>query len=308
MEAARILVVDDDELTLTVLRKMLEADGYEVDTCSTASEALARCLHASYDLILCDMWMSGLSGKDFYLKIKQGFPEYQRRIVFITGDIASEATWGFIDERRLPYVLKPISRPLLRRKMQEILGAPQESAAGEAGKLPWNGEERRNQPRIAVADTALVRPGDGMPAEDETAVVVNASPAAIYFLSDRDYRVGMRTAVKYPHQGSAGAEREGLVVRVDLHPDGRRGVAVALRGEPGSAAAPGAAPLARAASAALPPEVVAASLARLGLDEEEQARRREEELEELRRVHDQVLDQRDRLAAEEAELRKKLAE
>ena len=122
MEVARILVIDDDDLTLTILRKMLEADGYEVEVCSSASEALAKLLHASFDAVLCDMWMSGMSGKDFYLQLKQGFPEYQRRVVFITGDIASEATWEFIDERHLPYVIKPISRPLLRRKVCEIVG------------------------------------------------------------------------------------------------------------------------------------------------------------------------------------------
>ena len=66
-DVARILIIDDEDLTLSILRKMLEADGYEVDSCSSGSEALACLLHSSYDAILCDMWMSGMSGKEFYL-------------------------------------------------------------------------------------------------------------------------------------------------------------------------------------------------------------------------------------------------
>jgi diguanylate cyclase (GGDEF)-like protein len=50
-----------------------------------------------------------------------------------------------------------------------------------------------------------------------------------------------------------------------------------------------------------------ASADRLSHDDEE-ARRKEEEMAELKRTHDQVLDQRDRLASEEASLKKKLEE
>src|SRR3990170_3851987 len=157
MEAARILVIDDDDLTLTILRKMLEADGYEVEVCSSGSDALARLLHCSFDAVLCDMWMTGMNGKDFYLQLKQGFPEYQRRVVFITGDIASEATWEFIDERHLPYVIKPISRPLLRRSLRDIVGdrpLPQEEGAG---KPDWNGVNRRRHRRVAIKANVRVR-------------------------------------------------------------------------------------------------------------------------------------------------------
>ena len=82
-EGTRVLVIDDDDLTLTILRKLLESEGYEVEACSSGSEALAKLLHSSFDAILCDMWMAGMNGKEFYLQLKQGFPEYQRRIVLV---------------------------------------------------------------------------------------------------------------------------------------------------------------------------------------------------------------------------------
>ena len=209
MEAARILVIDDDDLTLTILRKMLEAEGYEVEVCSSGSEALAQLLHCSYDAILCDMWMAGMSGKDFYLQLKQGFPEYQRRVVFITGDIASEATWEFIDERHLPYVIKPISRPLLRRKVQEIAGdRPLRQPAG-AGQSTWDGVNRRRQRRVAINAKVRVRRKKWEVAGPDTTNVVNASRGGIFFVSDREYRVGMEVFVAYPYTGYDDVEQDG---------------------------------------------------------------------------------------------------
>jgi diguanylate cyclase (GGDEF)-like protein len=306
-------VIDDDDLTLTILRKMLEADGYEVDVCSSGSEALARLLHSSFDAVLCDMWMSGMSGRDFYLQLKQGFPEYQRRVIFITGDIASEATWEFIDERHLPYVIKPISRPLLRRKVCEIVGdRPVRQVEGES-RPAWDGVNRRRHRRVAINASARVRRKKWEVAGPDTASVVNASRGGIFFVSDREYRVGMEVLVAYPFTGYDDVEQDGYVVRVEEQADGKRGVAIAIGEE---------ALMARASFAGseedvrrhhiMTPGELATSpldspLGRLG-HEDEETRRREEELAELKLTHDKVVDQRDRLASEEASLRKKLEE
>src|ERR1051325_9328992 len=227
MEPARILIIDDDDLTLTILSKMLESDGYEVEVCSSGSAALAKLLHASYDAMLCDMWMAGMNGKDFYLQLKQGFPEYQRRVVFITGDIASEATWEFIDERHLPYVIKPISRPLLRRKLREIVGE-RPMPQPEVIKPTWDGINRRRNRRVAITATARVRRKKWEVAGPDTASVINASRGGIFFISDREYRVGMEVLVAYPYTGYDDVEQDGYVVRVEEKSDGKHGVAIAI--------------------------------------------------------------------------------
>ena len=317
MEPARLLIIDDDDLTLTILRKMLESDGYEVDVCSSGSEALAKLLHCSFDAMLCDMWMTGMNGKEFYLQLKQGFPEYQRRVIFITGDIASEATWEFIDERHLPYVIKPISRPLLRRKVREIVGvrpAPQPNTVVKPG---WDGVNRRRNRRVAINAAARVRRKKWEVAGPDNASVVNASRGGIYFLSDREYRVGMEVLVAYPFTGYEDVEQDGYVVRVEEKGDGKRGVAIAIGEEAVTAREAYAgseedvrrhhilsAATHSASSAPIPENTAFASIS----PEDEDLRRKTEEFEELRRTHDSVLDQRDKLAAEEAALKKKMEE
>ena len=148
--------------------------------------------------------------------------------------------------------------------------------------------------------------------------VVNASKEAIYFLADREYRVGTEVLVAFPYVGYNDIEQEGYVVRVEEQTKGRRGVAIALRE---------AAAAARANSAgseedvrrhhilsmadlstqtlltdALAGETAAAKIA----GERAEARRLAEELDELKTTHGQVVDQRDRLIAEEAKLAKRL--
>ena len=308
-DAIRILVVDDDEMTRTILSRLLEAEGYEVEACLSGSEALSRLLHCDYDVILCDMWMTGMNGKDFYLQLKQGFPEYQRRIVFITGDIASEVTWEFIDERRLPYVIKPISRPLLRRKVQEIVGERPVRESPHA----WDGVDRRRSRRIPLKAPVRVRRNRWEVAAPDMPTVMNASRRGIFFTTDREYRVGMEVLVAYPYTGYDDVEQGGYVVRVIDMPEGRRGVAIALGEEAVAArtAFEGSEEDMRRHHILAPGELagpLAGSVSRLATDNDEPARRLAEENTELKRIHDQVLDQRDRLAAQEAELKKQLEE
>jgi len=327
--APKILVVDDDELTLAVLRKLLEAEDYQVEVCLSGHDALMRLAEKSYDAILCDMWMNGMSGKDFYLLLKQNCPHYQRKVIFITGDIASEATWEFIDERHLPYVIKPINRPLLRKKLLEIIGEPK----GAAARMSTPAEARGRQPRAVINDAVQVRRKGSEVLGADTAVVVNASRGGIFFMSDREYRVGMDVVVAYPYTGVNDVEQDGYVVRVEEMPDGRRGVAVAI-GEDAAAAraaASGSTPRRRSGRgrgddppgqrswvssevATVYPvqhpapkfsaDDTAVSIRLAEVDE--QARRLAEELEKLKRIHDQVIEERDRLAADEANLKKRL--
>ena len=60
-ELTRILVVDDEEDLCEILKFNLEAEGYEVDTANSGEEALQKDV-ASYQLVLLDVMMGGMSG------------------------------------------------------------------------------------------------------------------------------------------------------------------------------------------------------------------------------------------------------
>ena len=59
MAFARLLLVDDDELTRTGLQVVLEAHEFEVVAASTVNEALKRIASESFDVLLSDLHMPG---------------------------------------------------------------------------------------------------------------------------------------------------------------------------------------------------------------------------------------------------------
>jgi CheY-like chemotaxis protein len=58
----RALIVDDDELNRTMLRRMLARNGWTVDEVTNGQAAVEACRHTEYDLVLLDIRMPGISG------------------------------------------------------------------------------------------------------------------------------------------------------------------------------------------------------------------------------------------------------
>ncbi|MCW0483864.1 response regulator transcription factor [Gaoshiqia sediminis] len=61
---SRILIVEDEQAMLTGLRDNLEFEGYEVDTADRGDDGLKKLQTGTYDLVLLDVMLPGLSGFD----------------------------------------------------------------------------------------------------------------------------------------------------------------------------------------------------------------------------------------------------
>ncbi|MFZ1987228.1 MAG: response regulator [Desulfatitalea sp.] len=59
MQALKVLVVDDDPVTRSLLTKRLSKDDYQVETAATGVEAVRMLTHAYYDVVLTDLMMPG---------------------------------------------------------------------------------------------------------------------------------------------------------------------------------------------------------------------------------------------------------
>ncbi len=321
IEPIKILVIDDDEMALVIARKILEAEQFTVECCPSAQEALSRLAKNRYNAIFCDIWMPGMSGQEFYQQLKTDFPEYRSRIIFVTGDMASEATWDFIEERRLPYLIKPFHIPELRKKLREVIG----EGAVSSPPSPKKDIENRRHRRIPIKASVRVRKKRWDTAGPDISVVTNFSKEGVYFVTDRSYRVGTEVLISFPYMGPNDPEQEGYVVRAEERTGGKFGVAVAL-GEAVEAARavhPGIeedrkrqrilamADMSRSAptGGSIAGEVADAAALRAEIDRERQdARRLAEELADLKSTYEHVAAQRERLSEEEASLKKQLNE
>ncbi len=73
----KVLVVDDEEMILSMATKILERQGYEVVTACSGGEAVKRCFEQSdqIDLMLLDLTMPGLSGIETLHRVRQTCPD-----------------------------------------------------------------------------------------------------------------------------------------------------------------------------------------------------------------------------------------
>jgi CheY-like chemotaxis protein len=123
--AYRILVVEDEPDTREMLDVMLRREGHHVDTVVGGREALELLAGNSYDVILSNLNMPGMSGEDFYRKVEQDWPQFAPRVVFVTAarpDILFRAQYG---GRPVPVLTKPYTRERLLQVIEDVV-------AGEA--------------------------------------------------------------------------------------------------------------------------------------------------------------------------------
>jgi signal transduction histidine kinase/ActR/RegA family two-component response regulator len=134
----KVLVVDDEPHILHYMRATLDAWGHIPVVASDGEEALALAGNDDFDLLISDLRMPRLGGREFYEELARRRPEQAARLVFSTGDTVRGDTLAFLESLDRPYLHKPFSLAELRRLLDEI--------AREAGPLAV----RRDSGSIAI--------------------------------------------------------------------------------------------------------------------------------------------------------------
>lgn len=116
----KLLVVDDEQDLQEILKYNLEIEGYEVDTASSAEEALDKDL-TSYDLFLLDVMMDGMSGFQMAMRLK-AMPEVaDTPIIFITAlDSENEKVRG-LNIGADDYITKPLGMQEVKARVKAVL-------------------------------------------------------------------------------------------------------------------------------------------------------------------------------------------
>jgi PAS domain S-box-containing protein len=127
--AGRVLVVDDEVEIAQMVCEVLKRDHHQVWVASSGREALEHLAAHPADLILSDLRMPDLDGQALYRELAACSPDLARRMVFLTGDVLTPETAGFVAETNLPVIEKPIDPYDLRLKVRAYLGAQQRAEA-----------------------------------------------------------------------------------------------------------------------------------------------------------------------------------
>ncbi len=107
----KVLIIDDEAPFRASVRRVFERCGWsvkEADDGAVALEVLGTTTSdVRFDLILCDLKMPGLSGMDVYRSMRTSHPELLPRLVFASGDTASDETAAFLESTPCPVLEKP---------------------------------------------------------------------------------------------------------------------------------------------------------------------------------------------------------
>lgn len=122
LAAAKILIVDDNNLNLKVASKLLEKQGANNITCvNSGFDCLDRIsMGEKYDLIFMDDMMPKMSGKETFLKLK-AIPGFITPVVALTANAISGSKEEYLKVGFSDYLAKPIEKSELTRVLNSVL-------------------------------------------------------------------------------------------------------------------------------------------------------------------------------------------
>jgi len=111
-EKGQVLLVDDDTNVLGAMRRILEKSGYQVIACGSGDEALAALAKQSFDVMVTDIQMPGISG----LKLLRAVREHDLDlpVILVTGDPGVHTATEAVEYGAFRYLIKPIPMDELR--------------------------------------------------------------------------------------------------------------------------------------------------------------------------------------------------
>jgi two-component system, cell cycle sensor histidine kinase and response regulator CckA len=116
-----VLLVEDEEAVRDLVRTILAGQGYEVIVAMDPkhAEAIASKFPGEIQLLLTDMVMPGISGRELASRIMTSRPGI--RVLYMSGYTENVMTSGGMLEHGLAFLQKPFSPAVLIRKIREIL-------------------------------------------------------------------------------------------------------------------------------------------------------------------------------------------
>ncbi|MGZ4863500.1 MAG: response regulator [Halobacteriota archaeon] len=138
-----ILIVDDDETILAVLKEILELDGYIVETAATGKEAIEKSEHIFFNLSMLDIKLPDMEGTELITKLHKVNPEMIK--VIITGFPSFDNAVKSLNLGADAYITKPVnSKELLDLVGEKIREQQAANQIDEGHVSDWiNGKIRQ---------------------------------------------------------------------------------------------------------------------------------------------------------------------
>jgi len=120
-KATKILVVDDEQDILELIRHTLNKEGYEVHVAANGQQAVEKALKIKPDLILMDVMMPVMDGMEACRQLKENPETSDLAIIFLTARSEEFAELAGFEAGADDYIAKPIRGRVLLSRIRAIL-------------------------------------------------------------------------------------------------------------------------------------------------------------------------------------------
>ncbi len=117
----RVLVIDDEAHILRILQLSLQRAGYKVTVASDGQKGLELLRQQHPDIVIADIDMPNMNGKDMCLSFYQEFPDNSIPIFISTSRAEDEFRSWTQPFKNIHFLEKPLSINILLRRLAEIL-------------------------------------------------------------------------------------------------------------------------------------------------------------------------------------------
>jgi DNA-binding NtrC family response regulator len=132
-EAARILIIDDDENIRKVLETILEDEGYIVETAETAKKGIEKSEKAFYNLALIDVRLPDMEGIELLSKLRNTKPKMRK--IIVTGYPTLQNAVSAVNKGADAYVMKPFEVEKILQTIREQLKKQREEKSYSEEKV-----------------------------------------------------------------------------------------------------------------------------------------------------------------------------
>jgi two-component system, cell cycle response regulator DivK len=128
MTIYRVLVVEDNELNLKLVRDVLQYAGYQVIEASTGEQGVELAQSSSLDLILMDLQLPGIDGLEAFRRIRSSPATADTPVVAVTAFAMQDDRDRILEAGFDGYIEKPLSVRALRNQVRQFLGTRKQTS------------------------------------------------------------------------------------------------------------------------------------------------------------------------------------
>jgi two-component system, sensor histidine kinase and response regulator len=128
MKGKKLLLVDDERINRSILRKMLEPEGCVLEEADSAEDALQKYAYFAPDLVLCDVLLPGMNGFEACRELHLRHGANTAPVMFITAKQESDDIVEGFNAGGVDYVLKPFRHKEVIARIQTRLLLAQKQA------------------------------------------------------------------------------------------------------------------------------------------------------------------------------------